>query len=65
MPKKKRKFDPSMKRLDKLAKIIESYGWRVIVVGPARIEKRSSPKFKYTFSVDFLGGKKGGEIDGL
>ena len=37
---------------------LSTYGWLVVVIGESRIEKKiCNPKYKYAFSIDFLGKK--------
>lgn len=56
MTKKKRTTtDP----LEQIAKYIESKGWSVIVIGPAKIQQQiGAPEFNFEFVVNFTGAKK-------
>lgn len=56
-PKPRSKPDP----LRQIAKYIESQGWRVVVIGPARIQQPlGSREFQFEFVVNFVGSKREG-----
>lgn len=60
--KAKRKAVKSKSRPDPLmqiAKFIESKGWRVIVIGPCRIQQpEGAREFHYEFVATFMGSKR-------